>query len=531
MINFESNFVETLPGDPDFDNHPRQVANSCYSYTLPKPASSPKLIAFSESCAKLIDIEPDSCKSSAFIQIMCGNYIPTGTKPYAMCYGGHQFGNWAGQLGDGRAINLGEITNKNGEKWSLQLKGAGPTPYSRTADGLAVLRSSIREFICSEWMHYLGVPTTRALSLLSTGDEVLRDMFYDGNPQLEKGAIVARLSRSFIRFGNFELLAARGELETLKKLLIYCINENPEMENISTNLSNSEFKKQTVSFFNWVCKKTADLIVQWMQLGFVHGVMNTDNMSIMGLTIDYGPFGWLESYDENWTPNTTDLPGRRYCYGKQPEIAFWNLYQLANALHQLDIEEGFLVKCLDDYKDRYIETWRKTFVRKLGFNHYLGKKHDVLINSLIQIFKQYQVDWTIFFRKLSSIELEINEETKEKNFEIIKESCYENTSPDFEREISGWINNYIYQIKTEQISLIDRTTIMDTTNPLYVPRNYILQLAIEKAQEEDFSVISEIMQIMKDPYRDQGPSFAKFQERRPAWAKNKPGCSSLSCSS
>ena len=212
-----------------------------------------------------------------------------------MCYGGHQFGNWAGQLGDGRAINFGEIVNQKGRNWSLQLKGAGPTPYSRTADGLAVLRSSIREFLCSEWMHYLGVPTTRALSIVTTGEEVLRDMFYDGNPQFEKGAIVARLSESFIRFCNFELLAARGELVTLRKLLIYCINEDPELSDVSETATQKEINEQSIALFQSICLKTADLMVQWMQLGFVHGVMNTDNMSIIGLTIDYGLLDGLKT--------------------------------------------------------------------------------------------------------------------------------------------------------------------------------------------------------------------------------------------
>ncbi len=531
MIKFQSNFVEKLPGDSEFDNYPRQVINSCYSYALPKPVVDPSLVAFSEDCAKLIDIEPESCKDSTFIQIMSGNYIPAGTKPYAMCYGGHQFGNWAGQLGDGRAINFGEIVNREGKKWSLQLKGAGPTPYSRTADGFAVLRSSIREFLCSEWMHYLGVPTTRALSIVTTGEEVLRDMFYDGNPQLEKGAIVARLSESFIRFGNFELLAARGELKILRKLLIYCINENTELNHVNHDCSSKELNTQSIEFFRSICLKTADLLVKWMQLGFVHGVMNTDNMSIMGQTIDYGPFGWLENYDETWTPNTTDIPGRRYCYGKQPEVAFWNLYQLANALRQLDIDEKSLIECLDGYKNRYIDRWQKTFVNKLGFEQYLGNKHDILINSLIQIFKKFGLDWTVFFRQLSLISYEISTSSKKTNLKIIASSSYQKKDATFEHEINEWLDNYIYQIKSEKIKSEERIKLMDATNPIYVPRNFILQQAIEKAQKNDFSVIHELMQLMQNPYTDQGSSYEKFKNKRPEWALNKPGCSSLSCSS
>ena len=531
MIKFQSNFVEKLPGDTEFDNYPRQVSNSCYSYAIPKSAIDPNLVAFSEDCARLIDIEPESCTNPAFVQIMAGNYIPAGTKPYAMCYGGHQFGNWAGQLGDGRAINFGEIISQKGEKWSLQLKGAGPTPYSRTADGLAVLRSSIREFLCSEWMHYLGVPTTRALSIVTTGEEVLRDMFYDGNPQFEKGAIVARLSKSFIRFGNFELLAARGDLETLRKLLIYCINENPELSDVSETASQKEINEQSILLFQSICLKTADLMVQWMQLGFVHGVMNTDNMSIMGLTIDYGPFGWLENYDELWTPNTTDIPGKRYCYGKQPEVAFWNLYQLANALRQLDIDEKSLIQCLDDYKNRYIGKWQKTFVKKLGFKQYLGNRHDILISNLIQIFKKFGLDWTIFFRQLSSIDFELNECTKSNNLKIIASSSYQKQHDDFEHEVNEWLSNYIYQIRSVADEPEERIKLMNSINPIYVPRNYILQQAIEKAQRDDFSLIHELMQIMQKPYTDQGSPYERFRNKRPDWALNKPGCSSLSCSS
>ncbi len=531
MIKFQSNFVEELPGDSEFDNYPRQVINSCYSYALPKPVVDPTLVAFSTDCARLIDIEPESFEDPAFIEILSGNYIPAGTKPYAMCYGGHQFGNWAGQLGDGRAINFGEIVNRRGKKWSLQLKGAGPTPYSRTADGLAVLRSSIREFLCSEWMYYLGVPTTRALSIVTTGEEVLRDMFYDGNPQLEKGAIVARLSESFIRFGNFEILAARGELDALKKLLIYCINENPELSHVNNDCSFKELNQQSIAFFRSICLKTAELLVEWMQLGFVHGVMNTDNMSIMGQTIDYGPFGWLENYDESWTPNTTDIPGRRYCYGKQPEIAFWNLYQLANALRQLDIDEKSLIECLDEYKNRYINSWQKTFVTKLGFKQYSGNKHDVLINSLIDIFKKFGLDWTIFFRQLSSINFENNKTSKKHNLELVASSSYQITNASFENEVDQWLSNYIYQIKTEEIKSEERIKLMNATNPIYVPRNFILQQAIEKAQKDDFTLIHELMQVMQNPYTDQGLSYKQFNVKRPNWADNKPGCSSLSCSS
>ncbi|MBG3852707.1 YdiU family protein, partial [Xanthomonas hortorum pv. carotae] len=231
-----------------------------------------------------------------------------GMQPWAVNYGGHQFGHWAGQLGDGRAISLGEAIGVDGGRYELQLKGAGPTPYSRGADGRAVLRSSIREFLCSEAMHHLGVPTTRALSLVTTGDAVVRDMFYDGRPQREPGAIVCRVAPSFIRFGNFELPSARGDSALLRQWADFTIARDfPELKGAGENLY--------AAWFAQVCERTAVMVAHWMRVGFVHGVMNTDNMSILGLTIDYGPYGWVDDYDPDWTPNTTDAQGRRYRFG------------------------------------------------------------------------------------------------------------------------------------------------------------------------------------------------------------------------
>ena len=288
--------------------------------------------------SKELGFSDQDIQSNQFLDVMTGNSIIENSKPFAMCYAGHQFGNWAGQLGDGRAINLGEIKN-----WALQLKGAGPTPYSRTADGLAVLRSSVREYLCSEAMHHLGVPTTRALSLSLTGDQVLRDIMYNGNSAYEKGAIVSRVAKSFLRFGNFELFAARNDLKNLKILTDYTILRH------FSHLGNP-CKEVYLKFFQEVTNKTLEMIVHWQRVGFVHGVMNTDNMSILGLTIDYGPYGWLEGFDLGWTPNTTDKKHKRYRYGNQPTIGLWNLYQLANALYPLIDEAAPLEEILERYQ-------------------------------------------------------------------------------------------------------------------------------------------------------------------------------------
>ena len=346
-------------------------------------------------------------QSKEFLEVMTGNSTLKNSKPFAMCYAGHQFGNWAGQLGDGRAINLGEIKN-----WALQLKGAGPTPYSRTADGLAVLRSSIREYLCSEAMHHIGVPSTRALSISLTGDQVLRDVLYDGNPAYEKGAIVSRVAQSFLRFGNFELFAARNDVKNLKILTDYTIR------NHFSHLGNP-CKEVYLKFFQEVTNKTLEMIIHWQRVGFVHGVMNTDNMSILGLTIDYGPYGWLEGFDFGWTPNTTDKQHKRYRFGNQPNIGLWNLYQLANALYPLINETAPLEEILEGYKNTFAEKSLNMMRAKLGL--VLAEETDInLIQSLEDNLQAIETDMTIFFRLLSSF----NPKQAEKGIELIQDAFY-----------------------------------------------------------------------------------------------------------
>ncbi|NWG88065.1 MAG: YdiU family protein, partial [Hydrogenophilaceae bacterium] len=324
-LKFDNRFVADLPGDPEEGARRRQVHGACWSRVLPTPVAKPQLLAHSPEVAALLGIAEAEIATPEFAEVFAGNRLIEGMAPYAACYGGHQFGNWAGQLGDGRAINLGEAINAAGQRWELQLKGAGPTPYARRADGRAVLRSSIREFLCSEAMHHLGVPTTRALSLVATGESVLRDMFYDGNPQYEPGAVVCRVAPSFIRFGNFEIFSSRSDTALLEKLVDFTIARDfPEIE--------GDVQEKRARWYEEVCTRTARMIAHWMRVGFVHGVMNTDNMSILGLTIDYGPYGWIDNYDPDWTPNTTDAEGRRYRFGHQPQIAHWNLSRLAESL-------------------------------------------------------------------------------------------------------------------------------------------------------------------------------------------------------
>ena len=457
----------------------------------------------------------EDIQSKEFLLYVTGNANIKNSKPYAMCYAGHQFGNWAGQLGDGRAINLGEIKN-----WAVQLKGAGPTPYSRTADGLAVLRSSIREYLCSEAMHHLGVPSTRSLSLSLTGDQVLRDMMYNGNPDYEKGAIVSRVAKTFLRFGNFELFAARNDVKNLKILTDYTI------KNHFSHLGNP-CKEVYLKFFQEVTNKTLEMIIHWQRIGFVHGVMNTDNMSILGLTIDYGPYGWLEGFDFGWTPNTTDKQHKRYRYGNQPNIGLWNLYQLANALYPLIDETAPLEEILEGYKNTFAKKSLNMMRAKLGL--VLAEETDInLIQSLEDNLQAIETDMTIFFRLLSSF----NKQQPEKGIELIQEAFYspEQLVGEVLNHWKQWFLNYANRLEKETISCEEREQLMKTKNPKYVLRNYMAQLAIDKAEKDDVSLIEELYQVLKNPYEEQ-PEFEHWFTKRPEWARHKVGCSMLSCSS
>jgi uncharacterized protein YdiU (UPF0061 family) len=455
--------------------------------------------------------------------VFSGTKVMEGTEPYAMCYGGHQFGNWAGQLGDGRAINLAEVVHDE-QRWTLQLKGAGETPYSRSADGLAVLRSSVREHLCSEAMHHLGVPTTRSLSLMLTGDQVLRDMLYDGNTAYEKGAVVCRVAPSFIRFGNFQLFASRRDSENLKKLTDYTIRH------FFPNIKGGT-KEGYIEFFQEVANRTLDMVIHWQRVGFVHGVMNTDNLSILGLTIDYGPYGWLEGYDDNWTPNTTDKSHRRYRFGNQAGISFWNLAQLGSALVPLIEETEPLEAILENYKIAYTEKNLAMMRSKLGFQ--LEKEDDdEIVENLEKILQVTETDMTIFFRNLSHVERnsEIGEGTDFLN--PVLEAFYkeEELSDEIIKSWREWFVMYLNRLQQEKMPDEERREQMNKVNPKYVLRNYMAQMAIDKADLGDYTLIDELYQLLKKPY-DEQPQSAKWFAKRPEWARHKVGCSMLSCSS
>lgn len=521
----QDTFTKELPSDPITENTRRQVLKACYSFVKPKKTAAPKLISTSKEVAALIGLSREEVSTDSFVNILTGNEVFKNTQPYAMCYGGHQFGNWAGQLGDGRAINLTEVVHE-GKQWMLQLKGAGPTPYSRSADGLAVLRSSIREYLCSESMFHLGVPTTRALSLALTGDKVLRDMLYNGNAAYEKGAVVCRVAPSFIRFGNFEIFAARKDIATLKELTDYTIlHFYPELGKPS--------KETYIQFFDTIVQRTMDMVLHWQRVGFVHGVMNTDNFSILGLTIDYGPYGWLEGYDPDWTPNTTDRGQRRYRFGNQAQVAFWNLIQLANALVPLIEDTTALESILQQFQANYGPAYFKMMRAKLGLE--LEMEEDTtLILDLLEVLPLTETDMTIFFRNLANLDKDLSfDSVKNASFlEAVMAAFYRpaDLKEDILDQWKTWFQKYTARLKIETATNAARKKAMNQHNPKYVLRNYMAQLAIDAADEGDYQLIEEFLELLRQPYEEQ-PDSQKWFAKRPEWARNKVGCSMLSCSS
>ena len=516
-LRFDNRLLAELPGDPETGPRRREVRGALWSRVAPTPVTAPHTLAVSREMAETLGLSEDDIASPRFADIFAGNALLPGMDPFATCYGGHQFGHWAGQLGDGRAISLGECIASSGERLELQLKGAGPTPYARSADGRAVLRSSIREFLCSEAMHHLGVPTTRALSLVATGEDVVRDMFYDGQPQAEPGAVVCRVAPSFLRFGHFELPAVRGEHDLLRQLADFAIRRDfPHLR--------GEGDTRYGDWFAEICTRTARLAAEWMRVGFVHGVLNTDNMSILGLTIDYGPYGWIEPYDPDWTPNTTDAGGRRYRFGWQPAIARWNLMRLAQALSPLFDDHAALQAGIDAFGAAYTAADREIVARKFGLAA-CRDEDTVLMRDLHVLMTAAEIDMTLWFRALADVDLQTP------SLQPFSQAFYDAIARDAHTDaLLDWLRRYAARRIDDPLPEDARRERMRMANPQYVLRNWLAQQAIDRAVAGDVGGIEALLDVLRHPY-DTQPGREAFAARRPDWARDRPGCAMLSCSS
>lgn len=532
---FDDLFMRSLPGDDGPPTTPRQVYRAHWSTARATPVPAPTVAIWVPEVATLLGWPSTlNTSSNTFAELLSGNRIAPGSRPFAMAYGGHQFGHWAGQLGDGRAMTLGEVVHA-GQRWEVQLKGAGRTPYSRQGDGRAVLRSSIRELLCSEAMHHLGVPTTRALALTLTGDSVMRDMFYDGHPAREPGAIVTRVAPTFVRLGNFELFASRDDISNIELLLNWVIRvhypdisgsppaNTPEAALVPTS------KDQRAAFFVELCRRTATTIAHWMAVGFVHGVMNTDNLSILGLTIDYGPYGWLDHYDPAFTPNTTDYSHRRYAYARQAGVGLWNLTRLGESLLSV-LTEADLELGLETYRTTVQATWSGLMSKKLG----LDTPDDELFGDLLGLMARVETDWTLFFRSLPDVTSGVSPTdlalADRDPLRALAQVFYAVPSHEVRVDFEGWLSRLAARVAAEGRDPELRRASMNAVNPWFIPRNYLVHQAISEATNGDFTAVQRLLEAARSPFSEvtKDPALAG---KRPEWARHQPGASALSCSS
>lgn len=506
-------FRKRFPGDESYDLAQRQTPNVLYALVRPDSFPEAELLDFNEELSREIGL--GGIEDSKDIDFLNCNYIPSNLETYATAYSGHQFGNWAGQLGDGRAIFLGEIENDKNKLTELQWKGVGATPYSRRADGRAVLRSTVREYLMSEAMHYLGVPTSRSLSLSLSGEAVMRDKLYSGHIRPEKGAFMMRTASHFLRFGHLEFLASQGREDLLKDLVDFAI----ERESNAVELRQSP--DPYLAWFKQVMHKTANLMVQWYRVGFTHGVMNTDNMSLAGITIDYGPFSMLDEYDLNFTPNTTDLPGRRYAFGQQGQIAQWNLWQLANSVAPLVNEISELQKELDGFSSYFWQEYDHMLARKFGFEK-VEKEDTDFLTEWQGLMQGTKADYTLFFIKLESFEGSTNSTS------FFKEVFYRPLTHTQENKFSAFIEKYQKRKSRNLISDHEALLLMQKANPKFTLRNYLLYECIEQLEKGDRTLFDQLKAALKSPYEQLYPEWSV---KRPPGYEDTFGSSTLSCSS
>jgi len=483
--------------DLPFDNTYARLPEAFYQRIDPTPVPDPYLVAFNPAAARLIDLNPTEVANPGFVPYFAGNARLPGSEPVAMKYAGHQFGSYVPQLGDGRAILLGEVRNARGERWDLHLKGAGKTAFSRFGDGRAVLRSSIREYLACEALHGLGVPTTRALCVIGTDLEVYREC-------VETGALIVRMAPSHVRFGSFEVFAHRGQSAEVKILADYVIERDyPHLAGAANKY---------VGFFREVVARTARLVAQWQAVGFAHGVLNTDNMSILGITLDYGPYGWMEDFDPGFVCNHSDEAGR-YAFDQQPRIGYWNLAALAQSLLSvLEVEEA--KAALNTYPDMFNARMHELMCEKLG----LATRREgdqSLWTGLLDVLARARADYTIFFRRLGTFSTAAAADN----------AAVRSLFPD-PAELSAWAERYRERLQAERSVDPERQARMNRANPKYVLRNYLAQIAIEKAQRKDYSEVDRLRSVLQMPF-DEQPEMEHYAQRAPEWGRHLQ----ISCSS
>ena len=475
-----------------FNNTYRKLPEEFYHIVNPKPFENPFLISINPAMASEIGLDLTTTSDEELAEYFSGKKLIPGSKPIALYYTGHQFGVYNPNIGDGRAILLGEVVNQNGDKWDLHLKGAGTTKYSRGFDGRAVLRSTIREYLCSEAMHYLGIPTTRALSIVGSDERVERET-------TETGAMLIRMAKSHVRFGSFEGFFFRGQTENIKILVDYVIaNLYPEYADNSDSYS---------KMANEVARRTGSLIAKWQAFGFTHGVMNTDNMSIIGDTIDYGPYAFMETYKADFTPNHSDHFGR-YSYKSQPAIAYWNLNKLLQSLSSLLTVEQ-IQEALGEYREAYAEKYLGLMAKKFGFKGFIdGDKK--FIDDTLELLEEKEIDFPIFFRELSGVTLDANVKSTEVN-----------------KIGNEWIKSYFERLRSDNSDEEIRKESMNSVNPKFVLRTYIAENAIREAVDnKEYSEIEKIRKILMKPF-DEQPEYENYSYKPPEGAE----VTALSCSS
>jgi serine/tyrosine/threonine adenylyltransferase len=480
-----------------FDNRYGRLPPAFYTRLSPTPLPAPYLVAFNPAAADLIGLARAEAGRAEFAEIFCGNRLLPGFDPLAAIYAGHQFGVFVPQLGDGRAILLGEALGTQG-RWDLQLKGAGETPYSRMGDGRAVLRSTIREYLASEAMHALGIPTTRALAIVGSDQAVIRE-------NIESAAVLTRMAPSHVRFGSFELFSSRCQHEHVRTLADHVIEQHyPQL---------LEAEHPCLELLREVIARTAKLVAQWQAVGFCHGVMNTDNMSVLGLTIDYGPYGFMEGFDWGHICNHSD-DGGRYAYNMQPRIAHWNLYCLAQALLPL-VEVEDAEAALGEYEAQFEQNYIALMRAKLGLATERGEDA-ALVQDALKLLHQSRADYTSFFRRLANFDSAPGAGNDELRDRFVDRDAY-----------TAWADRYRVRLALEASTDPERKPRMNRVNPKYVLRNYLAEAAIRKAADErDYSEIDRLMHLLAHPY-DEQPAMQAYAEPAPQWAS----ALAVSCSS